>query len=123
MKRIHSPASLVYWMETKAHLTTRVSVGDLRIMPSGWPLAVSLARAHTAAGSDYDRRSRDARHPHMAVSWGHAHLKEDPMFIHVSIHHPKPGKAARPAMSEAVKDDPFDEWEEKDTEVFHLEDA
>jgi hypothetical protein len=72
------------------------------------------------------------------------------MFIHMSVHFPKPGcvdgrvlkslddgkliglavwktkaewEAARPAMGEAVKDDPFEEWEEKDPEVFHLEDA
>ncbi|MFX0043565.1 MAG: hypothetical protein ACFE8L_11700 [Candidatus Hodarchaeota archaeon] len=28
--------------------------------------------------------------------------------------------AARPAMVEAVKDDPFEEWELKEPEVFHL---
>lgn len=28
--------------------------------------------------------------------------------------------AARPAMIEAVKDDPFEEWEEKPPEVYHL---
>jgi hypothetical protein len=29
--------------------------------------------------------------------------------------------AARPAKAEAVKDDPFEEWENKPPEVFHLE--
>ncbi len=28
--------------------------------------------------------------------------------------------AARPAMIDAVKDDPFDEWKLKDPDVFHL---
>jgi len=28
--------------------------------------------------------------------------------------------AARPAMAEAVKDDPFEEWELKEPDVFHL---
>jgi heme-degrading monooxygenase HmoA len=28
--------------------------------------------------------------------------------------------AARPAMIDAVKDDPFEEWELKDPDVFHL---
>lgn len=28
--------------------------------------------------------------------------------------------AARPAMIEAVKDDPFEEWEEKPPDVYHL---
>lgn len=28
--------------------------------------------------------------------------------------------AARPAMIEVVKDDPFEEWELKEPEVFHL---
>lgn len=28
--------------------------------------------------------------------------------------------AARPAMVEAVKDDPFEEWELKEPEIFHL---
>jgi hypothetical protein len=29
---------------------------------------------------------------------------------------------ARPAMIEAVKDDPFEDWEEKPPEVFHMND-
>ncbi|MFX0012122.1 MAG: hypothetical protein ACFE9R_17545 [Candidatus Hermodarchaeota archaeon] len=29
-------------------------------------------------------------------------------------------KAARPAMLEAVKDDPFEDWEEREPKVYHL---
>lgn len=32
-------------------------------------------------------------------------------------------EAARPAMAEAVKDDPFDEWEDEPPAVFRLEEA
>lgn len=32
-------------------------------------------------------------------------------------------EAARPAMIEAVKDDPFEEWEDNPPEVFHLEEV
>lgn len=47
------------------------------------------------------------------------------MFVHLSIHHPRPSREQDLAdsMRAVVKDDPFEEWEEREPEVFTLVDV